>query len=108
MTETALAKFHALESRFDSGNVSGDPWAHVDWFGQIKFYRTLISAYKSQGNVVSISKVVRSRPSSIVNDCSTSAFRSPGKTAKQAHEGVIPASQVVKTVKKLQGGSAEL
>ena len=108
VTETALAKFHALESRFDSGNVPGDPWAHVDSFGQSKFYRILKTAYKSQGSVVSISKVVRSCSSSIVNDGSTSAFRSPGKTAKQAHEGVIPASEVAKTVKELQGGSAKL
>ena len=106
--ETALTKFHALESQFDSGSVPGDPWAHVDSFGQSKFYRTLITAYKSQGSVVSISKAVRSRSSSVVNDGSTSAFRSPGKTAKQAHEGVIPASEVAKTVEELQGGSAKL
>ena len=102
VTEAALTKFLELESRFSSGNVPGDPWAHVDSFGQSNFYRALLTAFKSQGDVVSTSNVVRSRSSSIINEGSDSAFRSPGKTVKFAHEGVISVSEVAKTVKELQ------
>ena len=102
VSETSLSKFHELESRFDSGNVPGDPWAHVDSFGQGKLYKTLLTAFKSQVSDASPTKFVRKRSSSIVNSESGSAFRSPGKTATSAHEGVIPASEVTKAVKELQ------
>ena len=105
LTETALTKFHKLESRFSSGNVPGDPRAHVDSFGQSKIYRALLTAFKSQGDVVSTSNVVRSRSSSVINEGSDSAFRFPGKTVRLAHEGVISVSEVANTVKELQAGS---
>ena len=98
LTETALTKFHELESRFSSGNVPGDPRAHVDSFGQSKIYRALLTAFKSQGDV-------RIRSSSVINEGSDSAFRFPGKTVRLAHEGVISVSEVANTVKELQAGS---
>ena len=107
VNEAALAKFHELETRLDSGNVPGDPWAHVDSFGQGKFYKALLSSFKSQVADASPTKPVRSRSSSVVNSNSGAAFVSPGKTAKSAHEGVIPASEVTKAVRELQEGSSK-
>ena len=107
VTEAALTKFRELETRFDSGNVPGDPWAHVDAFGQSKFYRALLTAFRTQGNEVSVSRVIRSRSSSVVNEGSDSVFRSPGKSVKLARDGVIPATEVAKTVEELQGGSTK-
>ena len=107
VTEAALSKFHDLEMRFDSGNVPGDPWAHVDAFGQSKYYRALLTAFKTQGNEVGVSRVIRSRSSSVVNEGFDSTFRSPGKSVKLARDGVIPTTEVAKTVKELQGRSAK-
>ena len=94
VSESALTKFYELESRFDSGYVPGDPWTHVDSFGQVKFYKALLTAYKSQKS----SKIVRSSSSVVIAESGT-AFRSPGKTVKSCHKGVIPASEVTKAVK---------
>ena len=102
-SETALDKFHELESRFDSENVPGVPWAHVDTFGQGTFYKTLLAAYKCQCDAVSKVEVVCSRSASVINAGSGSSFRSPGKTTKLVHEGAIPASEVAKTVNELRG-----
>ena len=107
VTEAALTKFHELETRFDSGNVPGDPWAHVDAFGLSKFYRALLTAFRTQSNEVSVSRVIRSRSSSVINEGSDSTFRSPGKSVKLARDGVIPATEVTKTVRELQGGSTK-
>ena len=106
VSESALTKFHELEARFDSGNVPGDPWSHVDSFGQGKFYKALLSSYKTQSSEASPAKIVRSRSSSTIHEDSGTAFRSPGKTVKYAHEGVIPSSEVMKAVKELQSGSS--
>ena len=107
VSESALNKFHELETRFDSGNVPGDPWSHVDSFGQSKFYKALMSAYQTQGQDVSPVKAVRSRSSSLVSEGAGTSFRSPRKTVTLAPEGVIPAAEVAKTVKELRGGSAK-
>ena len=106
VTEAALGRFRELEARFDSGNVSGNPWSHVDAFGQSKFYKSLLASYRIQGHEVSPVKVDRSRSSSVVDENSGSTFRSPGKTVCLAHDGYIPAAEVTKTVKEIQGGSA--
>ena len=107
VSESALNKFHELETRFDSGNVPGDPWSHVDSFGQSKFYKALMSAYQTQGHDVSPVKVVRSRSSTLVSEGAGTSFRSPGKTVTLAPESVIPAAEVAKTVKELRGGSTK-
>ena len=105
VSESALNKFHELETRFDSGNVPGDPWSHVVSFGQSKFYKALMSAYKTQGHDVSPVKVVRSSSSSLVSEGAGTSFRSPGKTVTLVSESVIPAAEVAKTVKELREGS---
>ena len=107
VSESALTKFHGLESRFDSGNIPGHPWIHVALFGQGKLYKTLLTAYKFQCRDVSPTKIIRSHSSSLVNVESEAAFRSLGKTFKSAHEGIIPASNVTKAVKELQGRSSK-
>ena len=68
---------------------------------------TLLAAFKSQSTDVSPTKSVRSRSSSVANSESGAPFRSPGKTAKSAHEGVIPSSEVTKAVRELQEGSSK-
>ena len=44
-SESSLDKFIELEQQFSSGNVSSDPWSHVDSFGRAKFQKVLTSVY---------------------------------------------------------------
>ena len=44
VTEAALTRYHLLEAKFLSGNVSGDPWSHVDSFGQSSIHKELLAA----------------------------------------------------------------
>ena len=69
--EAALAHYKELEGQFSSGQLAGDPWAHVDIFGQAKFLKTLTAAFKNlKGDpVVGVSTVSRS------SSVSTSAGR---------------------------------
>ena len=51
-TEASLGTFKDLELRFCSGNVSGDPWSHVDSFNRANIHKTLIAVYKALGSSV--------------------------------------------------------
>ena len=45
--EESLAKYRKLEEQFNSGIVAANPWSHVDAFGRVGIYKTLLSTYKS-------------------------------------------------------------
>ena len=105
ITETALTRYHLLGNQFSSGNVSGDPWSHVDSFGQISIHKELLAAHKIHGTgAEGVEKAhfeLPSEASEVGNP-----FCSPRKSSNLAHFGNIPSSEQEKTVKELQQGSS--
>ena len=56
--DDSLSKLREIEQEFNTGNVAGDPWTHVDVFGKADFYKVLWQKHKSlsQKNQVAIFK----------------------------------------------------
>ena len=81
--DVSLCKYREVEQQFNSGNVAGDPWVHVDTFGRADFYKTLHAAYES------VVRVSRSASSSKTGSRSSSPAAggrrksSPGKRKKK-------------------------
>ena len=81
--DVSLCKYREVEQQFNSGNVAGDPWVHVDTFGRADFYKTLHAAYES------VVRVSRSASSSKTGSRSSSPAAggrrksSPGKGKKK-------------------------
>ena len=80
--DVSLCEYREVEQQFNSGNVAGDPWVHVDTFGRADFYKTLHAAYES------VVRAPRSASSSKTGSRSNSpaAVRrksSPGKGKKK-------------------------
>ena len=46
-TEASLSTYKDSDARFSSGNVAGDPWAHVDSFGKTSFHKVLTTVHKT-------------------------------------------------------------
>ena len=82
-SDVSLCKYREVEQQFNSGNVAGDPWVHVDTFGRADFYKTLHAAYES------VVRVPRSASSSKTGSRSSSPAAggrrksSPGKGKKK-------------------------
>ena len=102
--EAALAHYKELEGQFSSGQLAGDPWAHVDVFGQANFLKTLTAAFKNlKGDpVVGVSTV--SRSSSEWTSAGRKINWAAGQAQKLAYFGDIPASEISKTVQELREG----
>ena len=106
-TESALAQYKELEGQFSSGQLAGDPWAHVDVFGRANFQKTLTTAF----NNLKVAPVVGVSTVSQSSSVSTSAGRKINWAAGQAHKlayfGDLPASEVSKTIQELREGSSK-
>ena len=64
VTEAALTRYHLLEAKFWSGNVSGDPWSHVDSFGQSSIHKELLAAFKVESSGAGTARAVHFAQSS--------------------------------------------
>ena len=74
-TEASLGTYKDLEFRFCRGNVSGDPWSHVDSFNRANIHKTLVAVYKALG---------RSVPPDAECASSSSSKKEGGKQRKQS------------------------
>ena len=106
VTEAALTRYHLLSAKFSSGNVSGDPWSHVDSFGQISIHKELLEAHRIHGTDTEGVKKAHFELPSEASEVGN-PFCSPGKSSKLAHFGKIPSLEIEKTVKELQQGSSK-
>ena len=78
--EVALSQYIELETRFNSGNVAGDPWSHVEHSGRVGFHKVFCSVYNSSGKAsASASCPVLSSSSSDERQ----GLRSPSKRNKK-------------------------
>ena len=73
-TKASRGTFKDLEFSFNSGNVPGDPWSHVDSFGKANLHKTLIAVYKA------LCKSVRLD----IESASSSSSKEGGKQCKQS------------------------
>ena len=80
-SESSLDKFIQLEQQFSSGNVSSDPWSHVDFFGRAKFQKVLTSVYKSSYRVSKAAISSRSASESDSNSSTSSSRKANRKVA---------------------------
>ena len=81
--DVSLSKYQEIEQQFNSGNVSSDPWVHVDTFGRAELYKILHAAYES---VVPVSKSASSSGSGSRSNSPAAGGRrksSPGKEKKK-------------------------
>ena len=74
--DVSLSKYRDIQQQFNSGNVAGDPWVHVDTFGKAELYKTLHAAYES------VVRVPRSASSS--KSCSRSNSPAAGGRRKSS------------------------
>ena len=107
VTEAALTRYHLLEAKFSSGNVSGDPWSHVDSFGQSSIHKELLAAFKVEISGAGTARAVHFAQSSEPSEAGGTPFSSPGKSTKFAYFGNLPSSEIDKTIKELQQGSSK-
>ena len=73
-SEASPGTFKDLEFRFSSGNVPGDPWSHVDSFGEANLHKTLIEVYKPLGKSVRFD----------IESASSSSSKEGGKQRKKS------------------------
>ena len=64
-SESALAKYKKLDLQFTSGQLSGDPWSHVDVFGRASLLKTLTDSFISFKGVPLVGVSTSSRASSV-------------------------------------------
>ena len=102
--DVALAKYVELEAKLNGGNVSGDPWSHVDHFGRAGFHKVLSSVYSSLGKV----SVPAPRPmlSSSSSDERT-GLRSSGKRNKKVFFGKSSSADDPKSADETQQGCSK-
>ena len=107
VTEAALTRYHLLEAKFSSGNVSGDRWSHVDSFGQSSIHKELLAAFKVESSGAGTARTVHFAQSSEPSEAGGTPSCSPGKSSKFAYFGNLPSSDIDKTIKELQQGSSK-
>ena len=107
VTEAALTRYHLLEANILSGNVSGDPWSHVDSFGQSSIHKELPAAFKVESSGAGTARAGHFAQSSEPSEAGGTPFSSPGKSTKFAYIGNLPSSEIDKTIKELQQGSSK-
>ena len=103
-TEAALANYKELEGQFSSGQLAGDPWVHVDVFGQANFLKTLTAAFKNLKGTPVVGVSTASRSSSVSTSAGRKINWAAGQAQKLAYFGDIPASEISKTVQELREG----
>ena len=106
-TEAALANYKELEGQFSSGQLAGDPWVHVDVFGQASFLETLTAAFKNLKGTPVVGVSTASRSSSVSTSAGRKINWAAGQAQKLAYFGDIPASEISKTVQELREGSSK-
>ena len=106
-TEDTLTNYKELEGQFSSGQLAGDPWAHVDVFGQANFVKTLTRAFKNLKGTPVIGISTASRSSSVSTSVGQMINWAAGQAQKLAYFVDIPASEILKTVQELRDGSSK-
>ena len=106
-SESALVKYKELDLQFTSGQLSGDPWSHVDVFGRASLLKTLTDSFISLKGVPLVGVSTSSRASSVSTSAGKKLNWAAGKAQKLAFFGNIPQSEISKTVKELRQGSSK-
>ena len=106
-TEAALTNYKELEGQFSSGQLAGDPWDHVDVFGQANFLKTLTTAFKNLKGTPVVGTSTASRSSFVSTSAGRKINWAAGQAQKLAYFGHIPPSELSKTVQKLREGSSK-
>ena len=106
-TEAALTNYEELEGQFNSGQLAGDPWAHVDVFGQANFLKTLTTAFKNLKGTPVAGTGTASRSSSVSTSAGRKIHWAAGQAQKLAYFSDIPPSELSKTVQKLREESSK-
>ena len=106
-TEAALTNYKELEGQFSSGQLAGDPWAHVDVFGQTNFLKTLTTAFKNLKRTPLVGTSTASRSSFVSTSAGRKINWAAGQAQNLAYFGDIPPSELSKTVQKLRKGSSK-
>ena len=106
-SESALAKYKELDLQFTSGQLSGDPWSHVDVFGRASLLKTLTDSFISLKGVPLVGVSTSSRASSVSTSAGKILNWAAGKAQKLAFFGDIPQSESSKTVQELREGSSK-
>ena len=106
-SESALVKYKELDLQFTSGQLSGDPWSHVDVFGRASLLKTLTDSFISLKGVPPVGVSTSSRASSVSTSAGKKLNWAAGKAQKLAFFGDIPQSEISKTVKELRQGSSK-
>ena len=52
--DDSLSKLREIEQEFNTGNVAGDPWTHVDVLGRADFYKVLWQKHKSLSQKITV------------------------------------------------------
>ena len=102
-TEASLSTYKDLEARFSSGNVAGDPWAHVDSFGKAGFHKVLTTLHKTL-----MKNTTPDCASNVGSSASGSGKQrkfSPAKPKKVAFKEISSLEQVQKTGESAPGPS---
>ena len=106
-SESALVKHKEMDLQFTSGQLSGDPWSHVDVFGRASLLKTLTDSFISLKGVPLVGVSTSSRASSVSTSAGKKLNWAAGKAQKLAFFGDIPQSEISKTVKELRQGSSK-
>ena len=77
--DDSLSKLREIEQEFNTGNVAGDPWTHVDVFGKADFYKVLWQKHKSLSQKTKSPSSSRSASRSTSPTTSKRRKESPGK-----------------------------
>ena len=102
-TEASLSTYKDLEARFSSGNVAGDPWAHVDSFGKSGFHKVLTTVHKTL--MKNTTPDCASNAGSSASGSGKQRKFSPAKSKKVAFKEISPLEQVQKTGESAPGPS---
>ena len=103
--EAWLDKYRELESSFAEGNVAGNPWVHINSFGELNLQKALISARKALREKPRSSS--RSPASSVSSTGGRPGNRCPSKNKKGVKFGTTSFSDTPAPNEALLPGSSE-
>ena len=102
-----MGNFRELGEQFNSRQVAGDPWSHVDAFGRTTILKTLTTTFKGLKSTPVKAVTVRSRASSVSSAVCRIVLQGSGKAQKLAFFGDIPSSEVSRAVEDLRESSSK-
>ena len=102
-TEASLSTYKDLEARFSSGNVAGDPWAHVDSFEKASFHKVFTTVHKAL--MKSATPNCESNAGSLVSGSGKQRKQSPAKSRKVAFKDASTSERVQKPDENAPGPS---